>query len=79
VIRIYFKENGTLEIRLERCLVGPEVIVAFTQIGIYCSFNNVYLTRHVCLTMRTENVWKKNGLKVRNEYREVLILVTKGK
>lgn len=48
--------------------------MASTQIGVYYSFNNVYLTKHVCLTMRTENVWKENGLKVRNEFREVLIL-----
>lgn len=45
----------------------------------YVLFSDVYLTTHVRLTRRTENMWKENGPKVRNGFREVLLLVTKGK
>lgn len=45
----------------------------------YVLLSNVYLTTHVCLTRRTEEIWKENGLKVRNGFRDIVMLVTKGK
>lgn len=45
----------------------------------YVLFSNVYLPTRVRLKRRTENMWKENGPKVRNGFREVLILVTEGK